>query len=147
MAGDILGPQPGLAIRLTFGTVALPPKSAEDLRRLSTAVVQIVNDLPRAEGAWRLPDLAWGAEAWAVLRLTVPDTTLPAVGDLLPLMRISVQGLSLDGEAVQREFAALALPVLNQAAFDMLADDELVTRRSVELAAASALTQMHAAAA
>ncbi|MDM7943550.1 MAG: VWA domain-containing protein [Hydrogenophaga sp.] len=122
-----------------------------DLRVTATAPdgvgVQIVNDLPRAEGAWRLPDLAWGAEAWAVLRLTVPDTTLPAVGDLLPLLRISVQGLSLDGEAVQREFAALALPVLNQAAFDLLADDELVTRRSVELAAAGALTQMHAAAA
>jgi len=39
--------------------------------------VQMVNDLPVVNGGWRLPDLAWGAEAWAVLRLGVPAGALP----------------------------------------------------------------------
>jgi Ca-activated chloride channel family protein len=38
--------------------------------------VEMVNVLPAAEGGWRLPDLAWGAQAWAVLRLKVPMTAL-----------------------------------------------------------------------
>lgn len=62
--------------------------------------VQMVNELPSVEGGWRLPDLAWGAEAWAVLRLTVPVVALPALGGLLSVLRVTVQGQSLEGEPV-----------------------------------------------
>jgi Ca-activated chloride channel homolog len=108
--------------------------------------VQMVNELPTVDGGWRLPDLAWGAEAWAVLRLTVPVVALPALGNSLSVLRVTVQGQSLEGEPVQLERSGLALPVLAPAAWDALADDELVTRRLVELAAAEALTRMRAAA-
>ena len=108
--------------------------------------VQMVNDLPPVDGGWRLTDLVWGAEAWAVLRLTVPAGALPPLGQLLSVLRVSVEGRSLEGEAVTLERAGLALPVLSASAFDKLTDDELVSRRLVELAAADALSRMRTAA-
>ena len=108
--------------------------------------VQMVNALPVVDGGWRLPDLAWGAEAWAVVRLSVPSRMLPPPGGLLPVLRVTVQGQSLEGEPVQLERHGLALPVLGAAGWQALADDDLVARRLAELAAAEALTQMRAAA-
>jgi Ca-activated chloride channel family protein len=108
--------------------------------------VAMVNALPSAKGGWRLPDLAWGAEAWAVLRLKLSVVALRPVGELMSLVQVSVEARSLEGEAVQLERAGLALPVFSPAGFDGLGDDELVTRRLVELAAADALTRMRTAA-
>lgn len=109
--------------------------------------VEMVNELPAVEGGWRLPDLAWGAEAWAVLRLNVPVAALPALGGLLSVLRVTVQGQSLEGEPIRLERSSLALPVLTPGAWEALTDDELVTRRLVELAAAEALMGMRQAAA
>ena len=64
----------------------------------------------------------------------------------MSLLRVSVEGQSLEGDAVQLERAGLALPVLTPSAFDGLTDDELVSRRLVELAAADALALMRTAA-
>lgn len=108
--------------------------------------VAMLNDLPAVGDAWRLPDLAWGAEAWAVLRLTVPVVALPAVGALWSALQVSVEGLSQGGETVRLERSRLALPVLTHSSFDALTDDELVSRRLIELAAADALMRMRAAA-
>jgi Ca-activated chloride channel homolog len=117
-----------------------------DLRLSATVpdevAMQMVNDLPAVDGGWRLPDLAWGAEAWAVLRLRVPAGALPPLGKLLSVLRIAVDGRSLEGEAITLELAELTLPVLSVAAFDSLTKDELVSRRLVELAAADALSRM-----
>ena len=119
--------------------------------RLSATVpdgveVQMVNDLLAVDGGWRLPDLAWGAEAWAVLRLKVPACALSPLGQQHSVLRVSVEGRSLEGEAVTLERAGLALPVMSASAFDKLTDDELVSRRLVELAAADALSRMRGAA-
>ena len=120
--------------------------------RLSATVpdgveVQSVNELPTVTCGWRLPDLAWGAEAWVVLRLKVPAVALPPAGNLLSVLRVSVTGQSLDGDEVQLERAGLALPAMSLSAVDGLADDELVTRRLIKLAAADALACMRSAAA
>lgn len=108
--------------------------------------VQMANALPVVDGGWRLPDLAWGAEAWAVLRLSVPSRMLLPPGGLLQVLRVTVQGQSLEGEPVQLERHGLALPVLGAAGWQALADDDRVARRLAELAAAEALTQLRAAA-
>jgi len=122
-----------------------------DLRLAATVPdgfgVEIVNQLPKTGAGWRLPDLAWGAEAWAVLRVTVPAGALPPVGQLCTVLRVAVTGQSLEGDAVSLERAGLSLPVLTAGAFGSLAVDELVTRRLVELAAAEALMRMRSAAA
>jgi len=111
-------------------------------------VIEMVNQLPKTDTGWRLPDLAWGAEAWAVLRVTVPAGAIPSAGKLCTVLRVSVVGQSLEGDAVSLERAGLSLPVMTSVAYDNLADDELVARRQVELAAAEALMGMrHAAAA
>jgi Ca-activated chloride channel family protein len=107
---------------------------------------ELLNALPSQDGGWRLPDLAWGAEAWAVLRLKVPVTSMPASGSRLSLLQVTVTARSLEGKTVQLERAALALPVLTAAEHDGLADDELVSRRLSEIAAAQALRGLRAAA-
>jgi Ca-activated chloride channel family protein len=109
--------------------------------------VEIVNQLPKADTGWRLPDLAWGAEAWAVLRVSVPAGALPPVGQGCTVLRVAVTGQSLEGDAVSLERSGLSLPVLSSSAFGNLMDDELVTRRLVELSAAEALMGMRSAAA
>ena len=109
--------------------------------------VELVNQLPKTDAGWHLPDLAWGAEAWAVLRVSVPAASVPLAGPLCTVLRVAIGGRSLQGEAVALERAGLALPVMSRAAFDSLADDELVTRRLVELSAAVALIAMRSAAA
>ena len=109
--------------------------------------VEVMNRFAATEGGWRLPDLAWGAEAWALLKVSMPAGALPPLGQLCTVLRVAVSGQSLDGEPVQLERAGLSLPVLSPAAFDNLPDDELVTRRLVELAAADALMTMRQAAA
>lgn len=60
--------------------------------------------------------------------------------------RASVNGQTLRGDAVTLERAGLALPLLSPAQFDALPADELVQRRSAELAAGQVLMQMRLAA-
>lgn len=121
-----------------------------DLRLVATVpdgfAVEMVNQLPKTDTGWRLPDLAWGAEAWAVLRVTVPAGALPPVGQLCTVLRMAAFGQSLEGDAVSLERAGLSLPVMTSAALRSLADDDLVARRLVELAAAEALLGMRQAA-
>ena len=122
-------------------------KLGVELHAADGVSVEMLNDLPRRGDVWSLPDLAWGAEAWAMLRLTVPKTSLPASGRQLPLLRVLVRGESLVGAPVEVERTGLSLPVLSRGEFDALSDDELVSRRLVELAAAQALDRMRDAAA
>ena len=81
-----------------------------------------------------------------MLRLKVPACALSPLGQQHSVLRVSVEGRSLEGEAVTLERAGLALPVMSASAFDKLTDDELVSRRLVELAAADALSRMRGAA-
>lgn len=107
----------------------------------------MLNPLPlQAQKGWRLPDLAWGSEAWAVLRLQVPASAMPRAGSVLPLLRVQIEGRGPGGQPQQLERAGLALPVQPPAAWDALTDDELVTRRLAELSAAEALTEIRLAA-
>lgn len=107
----------------------------------------MLNPLPRqAQQGWRLPDLAWSSEAWAVPRLQVPASAVPRTGSVLPLLRVSIEGRGPDGQPLRLERAGLALPVLGPDGWDALADDELVTRRLTELSAAAALTDIRLAA-
>jgi Ca-activated chloride channel family protein len=109
--------------------------------------VQVLNDLLQIDGSWHLPDLAWGAEAWAVLRLTVPAELPQTPGQSVPLLRVHIQGIASDGTAVRLERTGLALPVMDATAHAALAEDELVRRRVTELDAAEMLARVRRAAA
>ena len=110
----------------------------------------MLNDIPalptegEAQG-WRLPDLAWGAEAWAVLRLEVERQHLPASGQPMEVLRVQVAGCAPDGSAVRLPRVSLMLPVMSGAVLAGLADDERVAGRLAELAAAEAMLRVREA--
>jgi len=100
---------------------------------------KMLNDYGAAEdGAWWLPDLAYGGEAWAVLRLKVPASLIAAAtGDaLLPLLSVGLRYSGIDGEPRAIQPIELKLPVLPASAFHAISEDELVVRRIGELEAA-----------
>lgn len=105
------------------------------------------------DGTWRLPDLAYGGESWALLRLTVPAglaTAPPGMGaedaPAVPLAKVSLTWQGLDGRAESLAPVALALPVLRAAAFEALAEAETPRNRAAELDAANIQDDAKAAA-
>jgi Ca-activated chloride channel family protein len=110
---------------------------------------KMLNDyVADGENAWLLPNLAFGGEAWAVIRLRVPSPA--AAGDTaaaaLSLCSFSLRYTTLDGEPRAIQPMSLALPVLPASAFGAIAEDELVARRTDELEAAYLQTKARAAA-
>jgi Ca-activated chloride channel family protein len=106
--------------------------------------VRMRNDYERVEGdaGWKLPDLAYGAEAWAVLEIDVPRSALPAAGTVQLPLTVSVHGAGPGTAPLFLMGALPALPVLGEGAWDALAVDERVERRVMELDAADALQAM-----
>lgn len=97
--------------------------------------VQLLNDyVEDGNLAWQLPNLAFGGEAWAVLRLRVPALEASDVAKALASVSLRYTGLDGEPRAIQpRELALAALPT---AAYGAVAEDELVMRRADELAVA-----------
>jgi Ca-activated chloride channel family protein len=111
--------------------LALAP--ARDVR------VQVLNQYRTdAEGRTMLPDLAYGGEAWAVLRLTVPRSVVETGGMAdVHLLTASLAYADLDGRPCQARPVHLRLPRLPAAAFAAVTASELVAQRSAELRAAA----------
>ena len=96
---------------------------------------ELLNDYPlHPQGGLRLPDLPHGAEAWALLRLTVPAAVDMAPPLELVTARLDCQAVA--GEPLAPQAATLQLPVVSSAVFGTLVEDELVKRRLGELEAA-----------
>ena len=95
--------------------------------------------------AWRLPDLAFASEAWAVLEFEIPATDV-AIGNLVALpITVSVQAATQDSSPLFLMAALSPLPVKCAADRDGLPADELVARRVLELDAADALEAVRTA--
>jgi Ca-activated chloride channel family protein len=90
------------------------------------------------EGAWRMPDLAYEGESWAVIRLTVPKS-LAGDGDGAPvaLGAVAVSYVDLDGKLQKAAPVTVSLQSLSPVAFGAVAEDPLVARRVRELEAAN----------
>jgi len=84
---------------------------------------------------WQLPDLAFGGEAWALVRLTVPRA-LAAGGHVLDLLTVRVRFADPAGVPQPVLAGSLSVPVVTVDAFTAIAEDELVGRRAKELEAA-----------
>ena len=97
--------------------------------------VQVLNDYLREDGAWRLPDLLYGGEAWALVRMTVP-ASVAAAGVGADLLTAHVSYVDESGERVGLAPAGIRLPALPADAFAAVAEDELVARRAKEIEAA-----------
>ncbi len=100
---------------------------------------------PAGDSSWQLPDLAYGGEAWALVRLTVPRRSVSA--EPTTLVSAGVRYVDLGGEPRALQSLALALPaVAAGASYDALLEDELVARRAGELEAARLQQEARAAA-
>src|SRR5690606_32216992 len=84
---------------------------------------------------WQLPDLAYGAEAWALVRLHVPAAWVDGPGrrEGVHLLRARARFVDLTGETAEATATDLRLEALNAAAFDAIAEDMLVKRRAIEV--------------
>jgi Ca-activated chloride channel family protein len=90
------------------------------------------------DGSYRMPDLAYEGESWAVIRLTVPKTHAGAGdGGLIDLGSIAISYLDLDGNTHKLSRARISLPSLLPVAFGAIVEDPLVTQRVRELEAAN----------
>ena len=96
--------------------------------------VTLLNEYGSAgNAAWWLPDLAYGGEAWAVLRFKVPGSTATGA---VSLGTIALRYTGHDGEPRAILPQAVSLPVLPASAFNAISEDELVLRRVGEIEAA-----------
>ena len=100
--------------------------------------VDVLNDYPtHGSSAWKLPDLAFGAEAWAIVSIRVPKAlTDSSHTDGVPLLTARVGYVDLDGHSVKLAPASLALSAMPASAFAAIAEDDLVRRRLREIEAA-----------
>ncbi|MBK6453906.1 MAG: VWA domain-containing protein [Proteobacteria bacterium] len=93
--------------------------------------VTMLNDYGAAsDHAWWLPDLAYGGEAWAIVRFKVPKKLVDSsASDPVTLGTIALRYTGIDGEPRAIQPAACTLPVLPASAFGAISDDELLLRR------------------
>ncbi len=116
-------PAPGVRVKMLNDYVALEPGEGEF--------------------RWRLPDVAYGSEAWALLEVTIAG---PGIGaGAVPLCTVRADVVSMDGERVELGAPALALAAVGAGAFEAVAPNELVGRRLAELQASQLLREARSA--
>jgi len=104
--------------------------------------VEILNDYEKlSAGGWRLPDLADGAEAWALTRIRVARPMPP----LQELFSVEVAYDDLNGQSYRLSVPPLVLPVVPAAEAGATAENELMARRSAEVEASALQEQARAA--
>ena len=106
----------------------------------SATAVRVRNDYEPVPGdapAWRLPDLAFDAEAWALVEVDVAELKAGETFD--PRIAVSVEAGAANGAPLYLMTASAALPCVDEVAYSALPVDPLVARRLEELEAAAVL--------
>ncbi|WP_313951145.1 vWA domain-containing protein [Accumulibacter sp.] len=125
---------------------------ARNLRlSLATApgvTIRLLNDYP-VDGdtgipVIRLPDIAFGAEAWALVELEIPAGL--AIDGARQLLQAAVTASTPEGKPLAFADTTLTLPAMPVAAWEALLTDPLVVARQAELAAGKLLEEARAAA-
>jgi Ca-activated chloride channel family protein len=110
--------------------------------------IRLLNDYQREDHAdlpvIHLPDIAFGAEAWALVELDLPPAF--ATEDARQLLQATVTASAPEDEPLFFADATLTLTALPATAWDALPNDPLVVARQCELAAGKLLEQARAAA-
>ena len=92
----------------------------------------------------RLPDIPYGAEAWALVELEIPAGLALESGN--QFLQAGVTASSPEGEPIAFPEASLTLKAMSAAAWDAVLPDPLVAGRVAELAAAELLVKARKAA-
>lgn len=110
--------------------------------------VTMLNDCEPVEGevhAWKLPDIAFGSEAWSLLQLVIPATLSAASSPMQLPLSIAVQAAQSGSTPLFMMSTLPALPVVTADAWAALSPDELVARRMLEVAAGDLLEAVRTA--
>ena len=110
--------------------------------------ITLLNDYPVEERDGfpliGLPDIPWGAEAWALVELEIsPGLALESGNQIL---QAAITASTIDGVPIAFQDATLALKALSPQAWEALVEDPLVLSRRTELEAGKFLEQARAAA-
>jgi hypothetical protein len=101
--------------------------------------IEILNGFDRLpDGSAALPNLAHGAETWALVRFTVPAGAIAqaTVGVDFAILEAEIAFEANDGKRYELPTSWLALPVVDPATYVGLPEDVLVRQRAGELQAA-----------
>ena len=82
------------------------------------------------DGSYRLSDLAWGSEAWLMLRLHLSPS---APGTKRDLLAVSLQAQTLDTTTIAAQMTMLSLPVVDESTFASTPLDAAVQDRLQEV--------------
>ena len=109
--------------------------------------IKLLNDYPVEERDGfplvRLPDLPWGAEAWAVVELEIAASLALESGN--PVLQAGVTASTPEGEPIAFRDAVLTMKAMTAAAWEALLPDALAAERLAELQAGQLLEQARAA--
>ncbi len=98
-------------------------------------------------GRWKLPDLAYGGEAWALAAILI-DGSLEerAIENRIQLLTANLEFEDMEGSSQVAGPIFLELPYLPAAAYQAVAEDEVPRSRAAELRAATLQEQARTAA-
>lgn len=98
---------------------------------------------PTMNGFHPLPDIAWGAEAWMLVRLHLSQSKAADLRKEHELLAVVLQGEPEEGGRPVPLHAMLTLPLLGESDMKGLPVDELVARRLKEVEFAEATAAVH----
>ena len=101
---------------------------------------ELLNHYPTdREGRFILPDLAYGADVWALLKIKVAKSLCEAArGSSLRLLTSTIDFIDPDGNEVRTAPSVMTIELHSPDAYAELTMDDTVRQRSIELRAATA---------
>ena len=98
--------------------------------------LELLNNYNGRDPLWKMPDLAYGGEAWALFKLTIKEGDLQRSGRV-DILRSHISYEDINGERVQTPIRSIRLRPVNENAFGALVEDPVIRTRIQELRAAS----------
>ena len=98
--------------------------------------LDLTNSYIGKDPIWKLPNLAYEGEAWALFKLNINEKNLKDC-KTTDILRSHLSYDDLDGKKVQTQVESIRLKPINQNAFGALVEDEEIKSRILEIRAAS----------
>ena len=98
--------------------------------------LELLNNYNGRDPLWKMPDLAYGGEAWALFKLTIKEGDLQRSGRV-DILRSHISYEDINGERVQTPIRSIRLRPVNENAFGALVEDPVIRTRIQEVRAAS----------
>ena len=98
--------------------------------------LELLNTYIGADPKWKMPDLAYEGEAWALFKLNIKQENVNQCSNV-DILRSHISYLDLKGNKVETEVKSIRLAPVNQNAFAAITEDPNVKSRLLELRAAS----------